>query len=142
MADKSKYMIILRSVQNYGTNRRKFFYDELLGHGEYPFSADVLSSKLVCSLSVLTITTHWAKSEDNKLIFFLDFFPQKIGFDISCKYTLGDNLHETSSRKNKNISKWHQLKSLLSMLCQTDFWRILRLTTLHTFSQPDQSPVN
>ena len=47
-------------------------------------------------VSNLTFTTLWADSADDKVIIF--FFPQKIGFDISCKLSPkeGDSLYEMS----------------------------------------------
>ena len=41
---------------------------------------------------MVTFTTLWANSADDRLLIFL-FFSQKTGFNILCKLS-GDNLHE------------------------------------------------
>ena len=79
----------------------------------------------VSSIDVmLTFTTLWIYSADDKLIIFWFFFPQKIDFSISCKFEIGDNLHEMPKSvfwekltKKKKNSKCRLLKFLPSMLC-------------------------
>ena len=85
--------------------------------GKYAICFFELSS----GIDPLTLTTRCANSADDKLmIFVLFFFLQKPGFDISCKLSPGDNLHEMSkpvSEKNpKNISICRLLKILLRVL--------------------------
>ena len=43
-----------------------------------------------------------------RIWWYFSYFPQKIGFGISCKFSLGDNLHEMSKHifyENENSSK-------------------------------------
>ena len=54
----------------------------------------ILSAAVV--IGILTITTLWANSADDRLMTFFLYFSQKTGFDISCKSSPIDSLHEIS----------------------------------------------
>ena len=45
---------------------------------------------------MLTVTTFWANAADNRPVVFFSF-AQKLGFDVSCRFSQGDNLHEMLS---------------------------------------------
>ena len=69
---------------------------------------------------MLTITTFWANAADNRSVVFFSF-AQKLGFDISCRFSQGDNLHEmlsepVSLKIKKNNFNCRLLKLLSSML--------------------------
>ena len=70
--------------------------------------------------SVLTITTLWAFSADDKLIMvYFSYFYKKIGFDISCKLSPYETICMKcilfSVKNKKNISKCHLLNILPSV---------------------------
>ena len=53
----------------------------------FDFSHDLLNLFRLIKLGYLTLTTPWADSADDNLIFFL-FFPQELCFDIVYKSSL------------------------------------------------------
>ena len=85
-------------------------------------------------MKVLTFITLWANSADDKMIIF-SYFPQIIGFDISCKYFLRklfawDVKFYFLGKIKENISKRYLLKFLLSMLSV----KVLNMPLLTLFS--------
>ena len=70
-----------------------------------------------CHMVSLTITTHWANSDDKMIIFLIFLRNQALTLHANC--LLRDNLHEMSkpNKKKKNTSKCNLVKFLPSMLC-------------------------